>query len=126
MLFQGMDRAQDLHLTTNPSNEVAEQPRYAAGDGNQPDLMTESFAQLFEESLNKIRLQSGELITGEVVHVDENVVVVNAGLKSEAVIPVVEFQDVDYGADIVQRVAATYDRAFAGAQPGTDEPGHLP
>ena len=93
MLFQGMDRAQDLHLTTNPSNEVAEQPRYAAGDGNQPDLMTESFAQLFEESLNKIRLQSGELITGEVVHVDENVVVVNAGLKSEAVIPVVEFQD---------------------------------
>src|SRR3989344_711886 len=93
MLFQGMDRAQDLHLTTNPSNEVAEQPRYAAGDGNQPDLMTESFAQLFEESLNKIRLQSGELITGEVVHVDENVVVGNAGLKSEGVIPVVEFQD---------------------------------
>ena len=55
--------------------------------------MTESFAQLFEESLNKIHLQSGELITGEVVHVDENVVVVNAGLKSEAVIPVAEFQD---------------------------------
>jgi len=34
---------------------------------------------------------------------------------------VVEFQDVDYGADIVQRVAATYDRAFAGAQPTAAE-----
>ena len=55
--------------------------------------MTESFAQLFEESLNKVHLQSGSLITGEVVHVDENIVVVYAGLKSEAVIPVAEFQD---------------------------------
>ena len=55
--------------------------------------MTESFAQLFEESLNKVNLRSGELITGEVVRVDDNVVVVNAGLKSEAVIPVAEFQD---------------------------------
>src|SRR4030067_3087497 len=55
--------------------------------------MTESFAHLFEESLNKVHLQSGSLITGEVVHVDENIVVVYAGLKSEAVIPVAEFQD---------------------------------
>lgn len=55
--------------------------------------MTESFAQLFEESLNKIHLQRGELITGEVVHVDDDVVIVNAGLKSEGVIPAVEFKD---------------------------------
>ena len=66
---------------------------FAAGDRNQFKPMTESFAQLFEESLNKIQLKSGELITGEVVHVDDNVVVVNAGLKSEAVIPAAEFQD---------------------------------
>ena len=65
----------------------------AAGDRNPFKPMTESFAQLFEESLSKIHLQSGELITGEVVHVDDNVVVVNAGLKSEGVIPVAEFQD---------------------------------
>ena len=65
----------------------------AAGDRNRLKPMTESFAQLFEESLNKIQLKSGELITGEVVHVDDNVVVVNAGLKSEAVIPIAEFQD---------------------------------
>src|SRR4030067_576821 len=55
--------------------------------------MTESFAHLFEESLNKVHLQSGSLITGEVVHVDENIVVVYAGLKSDAGIPVAEFQD---------------------------------
>ena len=55
--------------------------------------MTESFAQLFEESLSKQRLQSGQLITGEVVAVDEDFVIVNAGLKSEGVIPADQFKD---------------------------------
>ena len=55
--------------------------------------MAESFAQLFEESLHKIRLQSGQLINGEVVHVDEDVVIVNAGLKSEGIIPAAQFKD---------------------------------
>ena len=55
--------------------------------------MAESFAQLFEESLNKIHLQSGQLITGEVVHVDDEFVIVNAGLKSEGIIPADQFKD---------------------------------
>lgn len=55
--------------------------------------MAESFAQLFEESLTKMRLQSGQLIIGEVVHVDDDVVIVNAGLKSEGVIPAIQFKD---------------------------------
>jgi small subunit ribosomal protein S1 len=55
--------------------------------------MTESFAQLFEESLSKQRLQSGQLITGEVVAVDDDFVIVNAGLKSEGVIPADQFKD---------------------------------
>ncbi len=55
--------------------------------------MAESFAQLFEESLNKIPLRPGELIKGEVVHVGDDVVIVNAGLKSEGVIPADEFRD---------------------------------
>ncbi len=55
--------------------------------------MTESFAQLFEESLKKIHLQSGDLITGEVVRVDDEWVVVHAGLKSEGTIPAQEFKD---------------------------------
>ncbi len=55
--------------------------------------MTESFAQLFEESLKVAQLKQGELIRGEVVHVDDDIVVVNAGLKSEGVIPAVQFRD---------------------------------
>ena len=51
----------------------------------------ESFAALFEESLARQEMRSGEVITAEIVHVDHNFVVVNAGLKSEAFIPVEEF-----------------------------------
>src|SRR5881296_2348615 len=53
----------------------------------------ESFAALFEESLNRKEMRIGEVITAEVVSVDENFVVVNAGLKSESVIPADEFRN---------------------------------
>src|SRR6267142_205560 len=52
----------------------------------------ESFAALFEESLNRKEMRIGEVITAEVVSVDENFVVVNAGLKSESIIAVEEFR----------------------------------
>jgi len=55
--------------------------------------MTESFAELFEASLSNENLQTGQLITGEVVHVDDDFVTVHAGLKSEGVIPASEFKD---------------------------------
>jgi small subunit ribosomal protein S1 len=51
----------------------------------------ESFSALFEESLTRQEMRIGEVITAEVVSVDGNVVVVNAGLKSESVIPAEEF-----------------------------------
>ena len=51
----------------------------------------ESFAALFEESLKSQDMKSGEVISAEVVRVDHNFVVVNAGLKSEALIPLEEF-----------------------------------
>ena len=54
---------------------------------------SESFAALFEESLARQEMRIGELITAEVVKVDFNVVVVNAGLKSESFIPVEEFKN---------------------------------
>ena len=44
----------------------------------------ESFAALFEESLTRKEMRAGELITAQVVRIDHNVVVVNAGLKSES------------------------------------------
>ncbi|MDP2761880.1 MAG: 30S ribosomal protein S1 [Sideroxyarcus sp.] len=53
----------------------------------------ESFASLFEESLSRKEMRAGELITAQVVRVEQNVVVVNAGLKSESYIPVEEFKD---------------------------------
>ncbi|TAJ77675.1 MAG: 30S ribosomal protein S1 [Gallionellaceae bacterium] len=53
----------------------------------------ESFASLFEESLTRKEMRAGELITAQVVRIEQNVVVVNAGLKSESFIPVEEFKD---------------------------------
>ena len=53
----------------------------------------ESFAALFEESLSRQEMRAGEVITAEVVRVDHNFVVVNAGLKSESFIPVEEFKN---------------------------------
>ena len=53
----------------------------------------ESFASLFEESLTRKEMRAGELITAQIVRVEQNVVVVNAGLKSESFIPVEEFKD---------------------------------
>ncbi len=53
----------------------------------------ESFASLFEESLTHQEMRSGEVITAEVVGIDANMVVVNAGLKSESLIPIEEFKN---------------------------------
>lgn len=54
---------------------------------------TESFADLFAESLAKQEMKQGEVIPAEVVRVDYNYVVVNAGLKSESYIPIEEFKN---------------------------------
>ena len=51
----------------------------------------ESFAALFEESLARQEMRSGEVITAEVVSIDDDFVIVNAGLKSESIIPTSEF-----------------------------------
>ena len=51
----------------------------------------ESFADLFNETIQNQDMKSGEVISAEVVRVDHNYVVVNAGLKSEALIPLEEF-----------------------------------
>ena len=53
----------------------------------------ESFAALFEESLKRSDMRAGEVISAEVVRVEHNFVVVNAGLKSEAYVPIDEFKN---------------------------------
>ncbi|RFA27761.1 30S ribosomal protein S1 [Alkalilimnicola ehrlichii] len=55
--------------------------------------MSESFAELFEESLANTAMRPGAIVNGKVVAIDSETVVVNAGLKSEAVIPLDQFYD---------------------------------
>ena len=55
--------------------------------------MSESFAALFEESLTRSNMKTVQVISAEVLRIDHNFVVVNAGLKSEAFIPVEEFHN---------------------------------
>src|SRR4030088_796420 len=72
------DRKQTLMATATTNDTV--QPQ-------------ENFAALFEESLARQEMRQGELITAEVTRVDYNIVVVNAGLKSESFIPIEEFKN---------------------------------
>jgi small subunit ribosomal protein S1 len=62
--------------------------------------MSESFAELFEESFASQQLKSGAIITGIVVEVNDDVVLVSAGLKSEAVIPLEQFKNENGEADV--------------------------
>ena len=53
--------------------------------------MTESFQELFEESLKSIEMKSGSIVTGTVVDIDKDWITVHAGLKSEGIIPADQF-----------------------------------
>jgi small subunit ribosomal protein S1 len=55
--------------------------------------MSESFAELLEESFSSLNMESGTIIDGVVVEIRNDVVVVNAGLKSEGVIPIDQFKN---------------------------------
>jgi len=57
--------------------------------------MTESFAELFEESLLTRNLKPGSIVTGQVVEIRDDVIIVNAGLKSEGIVPISQFRDSD-------------------------------
>ena len=56
-------------------------------------MSQESFAALFEESLQRSDMRAGEVISAEVVRVEHSFVVVNAGLKSESYVPIEEFRN---------------------------------
>ncbi len=55
--------------------------------------MTESFAELFEQSEALIKFKPGTIVTGIVVDIKSDVVVVNAGLKSEGIVPIEQFRN---------------------------------
>ncbi|MCL1825350.1 MAG: 30S ribosomal protein S1 [Betaproteobacteria bacterium] len=79
----------------------------------------ESFAALFEESLALQEMRTGEVITAEIVRIDQNFVVVNAGLKSESYVPIEEFRN-DRG-EIENQVGDFVDMAIDALEDGYGE-----
>ena len=53
--------------------------------------MSESFAELFEESISNNQMKSGAILKGVILDIEDDFVIVNAGLKSEGVIPKSQF-----------------------------------
>lgn len=81
--------------------------------------MSESFADLFEESLKEIDMTPGSIVQGVVVDIDSDWVTVNAGLKSEGVIPLSQF--VNEAGDIELAVGDTVDVALDAVEDGFGE-----
>ncbi len=81
--------------------------------------MSESFAELFEESIASQQIKPGTILNGKVVSVNEDVVIVNAGLKSEAVIPAEQFQN-DKG-EVEVEVGDTVEVALDAVEDGFGE-----
>jgi len=57
--------------------------------------MSESFAELFEQSLTERELRPGSIVVGRVVEIRDDAVVINAGLKSEGIVPISQFETRD-------------------------------
>ncbi len=81
--------------------------------------MTESFALLFEESLNEIETRPGAIVKGTVVAIENGYVLVDAGLKSESSIPVEEFKNA--AGELEIEVGAEVDVALDAIEDGFGE-----
>jgi small subunit ribosomal protein S1 len=78
--------------------------------------MSESFAELFEESLSTTQLRPGSILTGTVVSIGSDMVVVNAGLKSEGMIPIEQFRN--EGGELEVAVGDVVDVALEAVEDG--------
>lgn len=81
--------------------------------------MTESFAQLFEESLNQVETRPGAIVKGTVVAIENGYVLVDAGLKSESSIPAEEFKNA--AGELEIEVGAQVDVALDAIEDGFGE-----
>ena len=82
--------------------------------------MTESFAELFEQSIASQRIRPGTILNGLIVEVGQDYVIVNVGLKSEAVIPSDQFKN-EKG-EIEVAVGETVEVALDSVEDGSGEP----
>jgi len=78
--------------------------------------MSESFAELFEESLQELEMAPGAIVTGTVIAIEDDIVIVNAGLKSEGVIPRSQF--VDESGDLTIEVGSEVKVALDAVEDG--------
>ena len=78
--------------------------------------MTESFAELFEESQVEAKMRPGTIVKGTIVEIRSDFVVVNAGLKSEGVIPVEQFRNPDgeFEAEVGEEIDVALDAVEDG------------
>jgi small subunit ribosomal protein S1 len=81
--------------------------------------MSENFAEMFEQSITQMNMRVGEIITGEVVDINRDMVIVNAGLKSEGVIPVEQFYDENGELDV--KIGDTVEVALDSFEDGYGE-----
>ncbi len=81
--------------------------------------MTESFAELFEQSIASQRIRPGTILNGLIVEVGEDYVIVNVGLKSEAVIPAEQFKNEKGEMEVV--VGETVEVALDSVEDGSGE-----
>jgi small subunit ribosomal protein S1 len=81
--------------------------------------MSENFAEMFEQSITQMNMRVGEIITGEVVDINRDVVIVNAGLKSEGVIPIEQFYDEQGELDV--KIGDTVEVALDSFEDGYGE-----
>ncbi|NCP63210.1 MAG: 30S ribosomal protein S1 [Paraglaciecola sp.] len=81
--------------------------------------MIENFAQLFEESLKELETRPGSIVKGTIVSIDKDIVLVDAGLKSESAIPVEQFRNADGSLDIA--VGDQIDVALDAVEDGFGE-----
>ncbi len=83
------------------------------------DTMTESFAELFEQSIASQRIRPGTILNGLIVEVGQDYVIVNVGLKSEAVIPADQFKNEKGEMEVT--VGETVEVALDSVEDGSGE-----
>jgi len=81
--------------------------------------MTENFAQLFEESLQELETRPGSIVKGTVVSIDKDIVLVDAGLKSESAIPAEQFKNAE--GDLEIAIGDEVDVALDAVEDGFGE-----
>ncbi|PPI86861.1 30S ribosomal protein S1 [Candidatus Pantoea edessiphila] len=81
--------------------------------------MSESFSQLFKESLEEIETRPGSIVRGTVISIDHDIVMVDAGLKSESAIPIDQFKDIT--GEIKIQVGDEIDVALDAVEDGFGE-----